>query len=348
MIDRPSRPTPISPAVGRSGPESALPELEPQAFRDSFAALENAVGTRIVGHHDLVRLVVTTIVCGGHALVEGAPGLGKTLLVRSLAAAIDGVFSRVQFTPDLMPADILGTLMLQTTADGGRSFRFEPGPIFAHLVLADEVNRATPKTQSALLEAMQEGTVTVGKSTYQLPSPFFVLATQNPLEMEGTFPLPEAQLDRFSFKLEATFPPVEDLITIAERTTGGRQDGVRAVADVSRIQQMGALARDVPAAREVLDYGARLLRATHPGDPAAPAAVREHVRYGASPRGLQAMLLGAKVQALLDGRHHVGRADIRSVAMPALRHRLILDFMALAEGVAPDDVLAEVVRSVPE
>ena len=349
MIDA-IRPSAAAPPLSARSAQDAVrdepPAIEPEDFRARFAELESLIGQVIVGHEELLRLVLTTLVCGGHALVEGAPGLGKTLLVRSLAAAIDGVFSRIQFTPDLMPADILGTMILQDAPQGGRTMRFEPGPVFAHLLLADEINRATPKTQSAMLEAMQEHTVTVGKTTYSLPAPFFVLATQNPLEMEGTFPLPEAQLDRFSFKLEATFPSTDELVAIAERTTGSERPVIRSVADVRTIRAMGVLAREVPAAREVIDYGARLLRATHPNDPGAPQAVREHVRHGASPRGLQAMLLGAKVQALLAGRHHVARDDLRSLVMPALRHRLILDFVALAEGVSPDEILAEVLRSV--
>jgi len=323
-------------------------DLDPDAFRATFGALERELARVMVGHAELVRMTLTTLVAGGHALIEGVPGLGKTLLMRTLADVVDGVFSRIQFTPDLMPADILGTTILYDVAGGGRSFRFEPGPIFANLVLADEINRATPKTQSALLEAMQERTVTVGKTTYRLPEPFFVLATQNPIEMEGTFPLPEAQLDRFMFKLAVALPTVDELVAIGERTTGGQVPRAARVADVERIVAMERLARDVPVAREVMAYAARLVRATHPSDPAAPQAVREAVRHGASPRGLQSIVLGAKIQALLAERHHVARADIRGMVVPALRHRLVLRFVAQADGVDPDGVLGAVVREVPE
>jgi len=276
------------------------------------------------------------------------PGLGKTLLMRTLADVIDAEFSRIQFTPDLMPADVLGTMILYESGDGGRTFRFEPGPIFAHFVLADEVNRATPKTQAAMLEAMQEGTVTAGKTSYRLPQPFFVMATQNPLEMEGTFPLPEAQLDRFSLKLEVPYPSLEDLVTIAERTTTDRADRVRHVAGAATVVAMARLARQVPVAREVTEYAARIVRASHPSDPTAPAAVREYVRYGASPRALQSVVVGGKIHALLAGRHHLSRADVRALVAPALRHRLILNYAALTEGVLPDRLIGEIIRTVPE
>jgi MoxR-like ATPase len=326
----------------------AAQAMDADGFRAVATAIESAVGGVIVGQSDLVRLTLIALLSGGHALLEGVPGLGKTLLMRTLAVVIDGHFSRIQFTPDLMPADILGTLILYEQPEGGRSFRFEPGPVFANFVLADEVNRATPKTQSALLEAMQERTVTAGKTTYKLPEPFFVLATQNPLEMEGTFPLPEAQLDRFALKLDVTYPPLDDLIEIAERTTTRDEPVARRVTDVDTVRAMAKLARGVPIAREVLVYAARLVRATHPSDPQAPPTVRQYVRYGASPRALQSMVLGAKIHALLDGRHHVGRSDIRSLAAPAMRHRLILNFAGQAEGVEADHVIGEIIRSVPE
>jgi MoxR-like ATPase len=322
--------------------------LDADTFRAVAGAIEREVGRVIVGQSDLVRHILIALIGGGHALLEGVPGLGKTLLMRTLAEVIAGHFSRIQFTPDLMPADILGTMILYEDPAGGRTFRFEPGPVFANFVLADEINRATPKTQSALLEAMQEGTVTAGKTTYRLPRPFFVLATQNPLEMEGTFPLPEAQVDRFMFKLDVPFPPVDELVTIAERTTGGAAPRPGRVADVETILAMARLARDVPAAHEVVQYGARLLRATHPADPSAPGPVRTYVRYGASPRGLQAMIVGGKIHALLAGRHHVSRSDVRAMAVPALRHRLILNFAGQAEGVEPDPLLGHVIRAVPE
>jgi MoxR-like ATPase len=329
-------------------PVVPAPTIDADGFRAMAGAIEREVGRVIVGQADLVRHTLIALLAGGHALVEGVPGLGKTLLMRSLADVIAGHFSRIQFTPDLMPADILGTMILYEEPDGGRAFRFEPGPVFANLVLADEINRATPKTQSALLEAMQEATVTVGKTTYRLPQPFFVLGTQNPLEMEGTFPLPEAQLDRFTFKLDVPYPSVDDLVAIGERTTGGVVTRPARVADVSTILSMARLAREVPVAREVMGYAARLVRATHPTDPSAPSGVREFVRYGASPRGLQSMVVGAKIHALLAGRHHVSRADVRAISMPALRHRLIANFAGQAEGIEPDQLLGEVVRSVPE
>jgi MoxR-like ATPase len=329
-------------------PGAAQASIDADAFRAAADAIERAVGRVIVGQRDLIRHTLISLVAGGHALVEGVPGLGKTLLMRTLAEVIASHFSRIQFTPDLMPADILGTMILYEEPGGGRAFRFEPGPVFANFVLADEINRATPKTQSALLEAMQEGTVTAGKTTYRLPQPFFVLATQNPLEMEGTFPLPEAQIDRFMFKLDVTFPSVDELVVIGDRTTGAAVPAPGRVSDVDTVLAMARLARDVPVAREVMAYAARLVRATHPTDPTAPAAVREFVRYGASPRGLQAIVLGAKIHALLSGRHHVGRSDVRAMTMPALRHRLIPNFAGQAEGVEPDALLGDVVRGVAE
>jgi MoxR-like ATPase len=323
-------------------------DVDADEFRGIATAIEREIGRVIVGQAELVRFTLMTLLAGGHALLEGVPGLGKTLLMRTLSDVIDGHFSRIQFTPDLMPADIVGTMILYEDPVHGRSFRFEPGPVFANFVLADEVNRATPKTQSALLEAMQEHTVTVGKQTYTLPRPFFVLATQNPLEMEGTFPLPEAQLDRFAFKLDVTFPSLAELIQIAERTTGNDAASPARVVGVETVLAMSRLARDVPIAREVIEYAARLVRASHPLDPSAPRQVREFVRYGASPRGLQAMVIGAKIHALLAGRHHVARSDVRSVTVPALRHRLILNFAGQAEGVEPDQVIGAVIREVPE
>jgi len=322
--------------------------LDPDEFRATFSAVEHEIARVIVGQAEMVRQVLVAMVCGGHALVEGVPGLGKTLLMRTLAEVIDGVFSRIQATPDLMPADIVGTTILQAEPDGARSFRFEPGPVFANLVLADEINRATPKTQSALLEAMQERTVTVGKRSYRLPAPFFVLATQNPIEMEGTFPLPEAQLDRFLLKIDVPFPSTGELIEIAGRTTGSNAPEARPVTDVEVVSRMGSTAREVPIAGEVVDYAARLVRATHPGDAGAPGAVAESVRFGASPRGLLAIVLGAKAMALIAERHHVSRTDVRAVLPPALRHRVILNYTARAEGVEVEELLGEVVRSVPE
>jgi MoxR-like ATPase len=327
---------------------TSKPSMDVDRFRESVQTIEAEIGRLIVGQGEVLRLVILALIADGHVLLEGVPGLGKTLLMRTLARVIDGHFQRVQFTPDLMPADILGTMMLYEDVDRGRSFRFEPGPVFTNFLLADEINRATPKTQSALLEAMQEATVTVGKQTYPLPRPFFVVATQNPLEMEGTFPLPEAQLDRFAFKLEAGYPTVDELVEIVGRTTVDRVPSPGQVADTELILAMQRLARDVPIAAEVLNYGARLLRASHPTDPTAPERVRDYARYGASPRGLQAMVLGGKIHALLAGRYHVARGDLRALAAPALRHRIVLNFAGQAEGLHPDQLIADIIRQVPE
>lgn len=315
-----------------------------QEFRDTSAAIEGQVGQVIVGQRELVRHTLITLLAGGNALLEGVPGLGKTMLVRTMAQAIDCAFSRIQFTPDLMPADIVGTNLIVEDEAGRRQFQFEAGPIFANLVLADEINRATPKTQSAMLEAMQERSVTVAKTTRPLPEPFFVLATQNPLEMEGTYPLPEAQLDRFFFKIDVPFPSADELVEIANRTTGVAAPQAEPIADGSTILAMQSLARGVPIADHVTAYAARLLKATHPDAGDAPEMVRRYVRYGASPRGLQAMILGGKIIALLDDRYNVAFDDIRQAALSALRHRLILSFEAQAEGVTTDEVIDSVLE----
>jgi MoxR-like ATPase len=317
-----------------------------EEFRERAAAIEAQVGQVIVGQRELVRHTLITLLAGGNALLEGVPGLGKTMLVRTLAQAVDCAFSRIQFTPDLMPSDIVGTNLIVEDDSGRREFRFEAGPIFANLVLADEINRATPKTQSAMLEAMQERSVTVAKVTRRLPEPFFVLATQNPLEMEGTYPLPEAQLDRFFFKVDVPFPEVDELVEIANRTTGSLNPQAEPVADGPDIAAMQALARGVPVADHVTAYAARLLTATHPHDPGAPEHVRSYVRYGASPRGMQAMILAGKIMALLDGRYNAAYDDIRQAARPALRHRLILNFEAQAEGISPDRVIEAILEEV--
>jgi MoxR-like ATPase len=322
------------------------PPLTPDDFRAKATAIEEAVGQVIVGQRDLIRGTLITLLAGGNALLEGVPGLGKTVLVRTIAEAIDCRFSRIQFTPDLMPADIVGTHIISEDDSGRRAFRFEPGPIFANLLLADEINRATPKTQSALLEAMQEKSVTVARTTHQLQAPFFVLATQNPLEMEGTYPLPEAQLDRFFFKIEVPYPSIEELVTIADRTTGTTQTRLSPVATGSDIVAMQQLARAVPVARHVTEAAARLTRATHPDDPNAPDEIRRYVRYGASPRGIQALILAGKITALLDGRYNVAIDDLRAVAYPVLRHRLILGFEAQAEGVRADRVVSVILDKV--
>ncbi len=317
-----------------------------EEFRAVSAEIEAQVGRVIVGQSALVRDTLITLLAGGNALLEGVPGLGKTMLVRTLSQAIDCGFARIQFTPDLMPADIVGTNLIVEDENGRRQFQFEPGPIFANLVLADEINRATPKTQSAMLEAMQEHSVTVAKVTRRLPEPFFVLATQNPLEMEGTYPLPEAQLDRFFFKIDVPFPSVEDLVEIANRTTAASTPEASPAADGAKIRAMQGLARGVPIADHVTTFTARLVKATHPDDPEAPAIVRQFVRYGSSPRGMQAMILAGKIIALLDGRYNAAFDDIRAAAVPALRHRLILNFEAQAEGMTPDLVIGEILKSV--
>ncbi len=326
---------------------SAPTELSPAEFREIAAAIEEQVGTVIVGQHEVVRHVLMCVVAGGHALLEGVPGLGKTMLVRTLADVLDLKFSRIQFTPDLMPADITGTDVLEDAEDGRRVRVFQPGPIFANLILADEINRATPKTQSALLEAMQEKSVTIANRTYHLDLPFFVLATQNPLEMEGTYPLPEAQLDRFMFKIDVLFPPSGDLVEILARTTGAAMPTPAVAADGQTVLQMGDLARKVPIPTHVSQYVARLVVATHPGSEVSTDMVNQFVRYGSSPRGAQAMILGAKVNALLEGRYNVAFDDVQAVALASLRHRLLLNFEGQAEGVRTDDVIADLLTRVP-
>jgi MoxR-like ATPase len=301
----------------------------------------------IVGQDEVLRSVLICLLAGGsHVLLEGVPGLGKTRMVRALAEALDLDYARVQFTPDLMPADITGTNIISDDEGGARRFRFEPGPVFANLVLADEINRATPKTQAALLEAMAEGQVTVANTQHRLPAPFMVLATQNPIEMEGTYPLPEAQLDRFLFKVNVTYPSAEELVDILDRTTSDRMPEVRHVADAQDILHMQELVRQVPIAQHVKAYAARVVMATQPQTPDAPRATRDYVRFGASPRGGIALVLAAKVNALLDGRYNVAYDDIRRVAHPALRHRIILNFEADAEGVRADTIIDQVVMSV--
>ncbi len=314
-----------------------------EQFTQTAHAIESEVGKLIVGQREIVRQTLITLLAGGNALLEGVPGLGKTMLVRTLAQVLDCKFSRIQFTPDLMPADIVGTNILVEDEGGRRRFQFEPGPVFANLVLADEINRATPKTQSAMLEVMQEHSVTVAKVTHKMSEPFFVLATQNPLEMEGTYPLPEAQLDRFFFKLNVDYPSVEELVTIADRTTGVDTPQPQIVASGEMIVAMQQLARGVPIAPHVTEAAAKLVRATQPQDPAAPEIVRRYVNWGSSPRGMQALILAGKIIALLDGRYNVAIDDLKQAALPALRHRLILNFEAQAEGITTDRVVAELV-----
>ncbi len=323
-------------------------ELTVEDFHQTATSIVKEVGKTIVGQDDVVRHVLICVIAGGHALLEGVPGLGKTSLVRALANVLNLRFSRIQFTPDLMPADVTGTNIMEEDDEGRRAFRFQPGPIFANLVLADEINRATPKTQSALLEAMQEKTVTVANTSYRLEPPFFVLATQNPLEMEGTYPLPEAQLDRFLFKIDVKFPTPTELVAILGRTTGIDSGQSEQVADGQRITAMGNLARKVPIASHITDYVARLTIASHPDNETATDMVRQYVRYGSSPRGAQALILGGKIHALLMGRYNVSFDDVKTVAPAALRHRLLLNFEGQAEGITTDRVIAELLDKVPQ
>jgi MoxR-like ATPase len=325
-----------------------MSKISPEQFRETAARIEAEVGKYIVGQQEVVRHTLICLVAGGHALLEGVPGLGKTMLVRTLARVLDLQFARIQFTPDLMPADIVGTDILEEAEDGRREFRFQSGPVFTNLLLADEINRATPKTQSALLEAMQERTVTVANRSYPLEPPFLVLATQNPIEMEGTYPLPEAQLDRFLFKVSVDFPSSQELVEILNRTTGDVEPEVGVVADGATVLAMGELARQVPVASPLADYAAKLVIATHPDGGAAPDVVRRYVRYGASPRAAQALILGGKVTALLAGRYNVAFEDLRAVAPAALRHRILLNFEGQAEGVSTDDVVREILEAVSE
>ena len=324
-----------------------LPDVSPEQYATTAAAIEAEVGKVIVGQQALVRTVVTCLLAEGHALLEGVPGLGKTMLLKALSEAVELPFSRVQFTPDLMPADIVGTQVLEEEEHGHKAFRFRPGPVFASFLLADEVNRATPKTQSALLEAMQERAVTAGGATRPLPRPFLVMATQNPLEMEGTYPLPEAQLDRFLLKAWVPFPSADDLVTVLERTTGTHTAEVRSAADAPTIMAMIGLTRKVPVASHVMRHAVDLVVATHPGGDGAPDLVRRYVRFGASPRGAQALILAAKVGALLDGRPNVAVSDVREVAVAALRHRMVTGYEATADSIDAEQLVAALLDAVP-
>jgi MoxR-like ATPase len=324
------------------------PQMSTADFRAVVRRIEDEVAKVMVGQTEIVRDVLICVIAGGHVLLEGVPGLGKTMLVRTLGEVLDLDFSRIQFTPDLMPADITGTNIILEDQDGRRRFAFQRGPIFANLILADEINRATPKTQSALLEAMQEKTCTIANEVHPLAEPFFVLATQNPLEMEGTYPLPEAQLDRFFFKLLVQFPNASDLTEIIRRTTSDEQSAAGKVADGETINGMGTLAREVPIAAHVADFVVRLVMATHPERAEAVPVVKRYVRYGASPRGAQAIVLAAKIRALIEGRFNVAFEDIRTVALPALRHRIILNFEAEAGGTTADQVITSLLEQVPE
>src|SRR5690242_13001982 len=333
--------------------QAPIPGVDPQiqaacdAFRRDYRAVQAEIGKAIVGHREIVDGVLTCLFVGGHALLEGVPGLGKTALIRSLAEALSLKFNRIQFTPDLMPADVIGTTIISEDEHGHRAFKFIEGPIFSQIVLADEINRATPKTQSALLEAMQEKQVTAGGEVRKLEEPFFVMATQNPLEQEGTYPLPEAQLDRFFFKLLVQYSGREELRTILDRTTTGHVPNIQPVIDGPRILKHQNLIRRVVIAPHVQDYAIRLTLATHPQGQFATPMVNQFLRVGASPRAAQAIALAAKVRALLDGRFHVSFKDVKEVAVPAMRHRVILNFEGEAEGITTDMVLEKMVADTP-
>ena len=317
-------------------------------FREMFDSLRNEVAKVIVGHNDIVEDVLISLFCGGHVLLEGVPGLGKTLLVRTLSSALSLQFGRIQFTPDLMPADIIGTnIVMEDRSTGRREFQFQSGPIFAQIILADEVNRATPKTQSAMLEAMQEHSVTSGGTVHKLPEPFLVLATQNPIEQEGTYPLPEAQLDRFFFKLVVSYSNRQELGVILDRTTSRDDPQVRQIVTGDEIIAAQKLVRGVAVAPHVQDYAIRLVLATHPQGEFAIDMTNRFVRFGASPRGVQAVMLSAKVRAMLDERYHVSFSDVTASMLPAIRHRIILNFEGQAEGVSNDEVIGRILQETP-
>lgn len=316
-------------------------------FSEVIQRVEKEIGKEIIGQQKVIRETLIAILSGGNVLLEGVPGLGKTRLVRTIGNVLDLEFSRIQFTPDLMPADITGTNIVVKDEKGSR-FEFQPGPLFSNIVLADEINRATPKTQSALLEAMQERTVTVGGETRELPKPYFVLATQNPLEQEGTYPLPEAQLDRFFFKIDVDYPTLDELNQIVDITTGDSQPKSEKIVDGEEILRLQRIAQNVPIAAAVQDYALRLIIATQPQSDGAPEVTKKYIRYGSSPRGGQTIVWASKVLALVEGRYNVSFDDIRNVAYPALRHRIFLNFEAMAEGIGVDDIIGEIISSTKE
>lgn len=321
-------------------------EKEVQEILENIRKVEEEVGKAIIGQKDIIRQVLISILVGGNVLLEGVPGLGKTQLVKTLSKVLDLSFSRIQFTPDLMPADVVGTNIIVKDEKGNSEFQFQKGPVFANIVLADEINRATPKTQSAMLEAMQEQTVTVGKTTYNLPQPFMVLATQNPIEMEGTYPLPEAQLDRFLFKLHVKFPTLEELQGIIEVTVTNIEVVLNKLMDGETILNIRKIIKEVPIAKPVQEYALKVVLATHPENEESPEAARKYIRFGASPRGAQAIILAAKVRALMEGRYNVSFEDIKYVAYPALRHRFFLNFDGIAEGLTTDGLIEEILKEV--
>lgn len=321
-----------------------MEEREIQEILSIINAVEEEVGKAIIGQKDIVRQTLISILVGGNVLLEGVPGLGKTQLVKTLSKVLDLSFSRIQFTPDLMPADVVGTNIIVKDEKGDSSFQFQKGPVFANIVLADEINRATPKTQSAMLEAMQEQTVTVGKSTFNLPQPFMVLATQNPIEMEGTYPLPEAQLDRFLFKLNVKFPTLEELQDIMDVTVTNREVTLNKIMDGETILRIRKIIKEVPIAKPVQEYALKVVLATHPESEDAPEVAKKYIRFGASPRGAQAIILASKVRALMEGRYNVSFDDVKYVAYPALRHRFFLNFDGIAEGMTTDGLIEEILK----
>ncbi|MCZ6680367.1 MAG: MoxR family ATPase [Candidatus Poribacteria bacterium] len=321
-------------------------EAQVEQFRENFNRMKAEVHKRIVGQDEIIDGVLLCLLADGHVLLEGVPGLGKTQLIHTLSEALSLSFKRIQFTPDMMPSDITGTTLLVEDSQGQKQFEFRPGPIFAQIVLVDEINRATPRTQSALLEAMQERTVSVALTSYKLEEPFCVLATQNPLDMEGTYRLPEAQLDRFLFKLHIAFPAEDEMLQILRRTTSETVISIEKVCDAATIQSMRQLVRRVPIAEHLERYIIRLIRATHPDNPDAPEMTKQYVELGASIRGLQAITLTAKIKAMLDARYNVAFEDVQSVALPALRHRMILNFEGEGEGIRTDEVINHILESL--
>lgn len=319
-----------------------------QFASSKLSLLKQEISKVIVGQDDVIRELLTTLIARGHALLEGVPGVGKTLLVNTLSKCLGLKFSRIQFTPDLMPADILGTILLFEDTSRKRYFEFQKGPIFANVILADEINRATPKTQSALLEAMQEKTVTISGTTYKLEEPFLVVATQNPIEMEGTYPLPEAQLDRFFFKIKIGYPSREELVDIVERTTKTTMVEPKIVIERKELMEVMELASEIPIADVVVNYAISIVEATHPEQKGATEMVRKYVRYGASPRAAQSLVVGSKITALMRNRANVDFQDIRDVALASLRHRLILNFEAEADGISSDYIIQDIIAKVPE
>ncbi|MGV3487517.1 MAG: AAA family ATPase [Tuberibacillus sp.] len=323
-------------------------ETEAKQLQEKIEELKNEIASMIVGQNKVIEELLLAVFAGGHALLEGLPGLGKTMLVRTLADAMNLNFSRIQFTPDLMPSDITGTKIIQPDEIGRQSFVFHEGPVFANIVLADEINRATPKTQSALLEAMQEKTVTVLGDVKTLDSPFFVLATQNPIELDGTYPLPEAQLDRFLIKINVDYPNREELKEIVKRTTGEAVPAIRPVMDANEVMRVTAMTRGLLVSDDVLDYAVQIIMSTHPDEADAPESIKQYVRYGIGPRGLQAIILLAKVKAFMSGRFHVAKADVDAIVKPALRHRLFMNFEGDVSGMTPDRLMDDVLHAVAE